>query len=134
MKDIVLAVVKNSKDMVLLIQRAHLEVATDGSESRLEWAFPGGKSEEGETPEEAVAREVRQETGYNIVAKKLISQRTHPQFSVNISYYECELKDFSTKPTTDIHEVVRAKWINTNEIKEYITTDLDPKVAQFLGL
>jgi len=38
------------------------------------------------------------------------------------------------RPIVDVHEVESIKWVPTNELKDYFTTDLDPGVAKFLNL
>jgi 8-oxo-dGTP pyrophosphatase MutT (NUDIX family) len=45
-------------------KRALFLLRGDKENSPLTWAFPGGRIEEGETPEDAVIREVREETGW----------------------------------------------------------------------
>ena len=44
----------------VLIRRGHLLVLRN---ERGEWELPGGRLDDGETPEEAVVREIREETG-----------------------------------------------------------------------
>jgi 8-oxo-dGTP pyrophosphatase MutT (NUDIX family) len=56
------AVVANERDEVLLTRRR------DGGE----WVLPGGSVEEGEAPWEAVAREVREESGLEIGDVRLV--------------------------------------------------------------
>jgi len=41
------------------------------------WAFPGGKSEEGETPEETVVREVKEEVGLDFVPERIFETNTN---------------------------------------------------------
>ena len=61
---VALAVVKNDVGKVLIVQRARAERGSD--DSRLLWAFPGGKPDDDETLQEAVVRETKSETGYKI--------------------------------------------------------------------
>lgn len=132
-KEIVLGIIKSPAGKVILISRVWPEKSLDGS-TTLTWAFPGGNIDEGETSEEALSREVRQETGLRIKVKKKISERIHPQFNVHISYFDCEIvPSGGMKPITDVHEVQSVKWVDPKGVKDYFTTDLDPKVAKFLG-
>jgi len=62
-KEIVLGIIKNQTGKVIIVNRIWPEKSLDGG-AILQWAFPGGNVDEGETPEEAVAREVRNETGF----------------------------------------------------------------------
>jgi 8-oxo-dGTP diphosphatase len=55
------AVIRDAAGRLLLIRRGH-------DPHRGLWSLPGGRIEAGESPEEAVVREVREETGLEVVA------------------------------------------------------------------
>ena len=57
MRTVVAAVIERSDRRLLIGQRRR------GDTSPLKWEFPGGKVEEGETPEGALARELKEELG-----------------------------------------------------------------------
>jgi 8-oxo-dGTP diphosphatase len=57
MRTVVAAVIERSDRRLLIGQRRR------GDTSPLKWEFPGGKVEPGETPEAALARELREELG-----------------------------------------------------------------------
>jgi len=57
MRTVVAAVIERSDRRLLIGQRRRSDT------SPLKWEFPGGKVEAGETPEEALARELREELG-----------------------------------------------------------------------
>jgi len=128
-----LGVVVNKQNQVLMIRRVKKEKGRNGS--ILHWAFPGGKQRLNETREECVEREILDETGYDVNSTKQISLRMHPQFFVIVVYHLCRLvsPEPIAKPN-EPHEIAEIKWIKRKEIKNLITTALDPNVAKELGL
>lgn len=128
-----LGIVLNKKGEVLMIRRKKPEKGKDGA--ILEWAFPGGKQFSNEEREEAVRREVLAETGYDVTSIKQIDLSFHPQISVIIIYHLCTLNN--EKPIAnpkEAHEVAEIKWVKPEAIKSLITTELNPKVAEELGI
>lgn len=89
--NISLGVVSNKANEVLLVERIKRETLEDGS--ALTWAFPGGKVEPLENPEQAVVREIREETGYETAALSRIFQGRHPIAPVYVTYIACRLRD-----------------------------------------
>ena len=132
LEKISMAVIKNKVGKVLIIERSRPERGSD--DTKLVWAFPGGRLENGEKPEEAAVRESLDETGYIISSKGLISERDHPQFPFHIYYFDCELVPGPSKVAWEIHEINGCKWINPADLKKYFSTSLDPGVAKHLGI
>ena len=128
-----LGIVVNNKGEVLMIHRTEKEAGKNGAV--LEWCFPGGKQRLGESRSESVERGVLAKTGYDIESIREISLRVHPQILVFIVYHFCRLK--SEKPIDkpkEPDEIAEIKWVKKQEIKNLITTHLDEKVSQELGL
>jgi mutator protein MutT len=72
----------------LLIAQRHRDSHLGGL-----WEFPGGKREPGETDEECLAREIREELGVEIAVGKLFEDLTHhyPEKSVHLKFFVCRL-------------------------------------------
>lgn len=127
-----LGIVLNEKEEVLMIRRKEKEVGKDGS--ILNWAFPGGKQLREESREECIKRTIFTETGYDVESVREISLRWHPQFPVLVAYHLCKL--VSEKPVakpSEPHEIAEVKWVKQADIKNLITTDIDPDVNKLLG-
>ena len=82
---------------------------------------PGGSVEEGESPDEAVVREVFEETNMEVLHKELIGYQDIylPDETVRQVRYFCKVRplgDFVSDPDGDITEI---KLIDPSEYKEY---------------
>lgn len=55
------------------------------------WEFPGGKVEEGETPEECLAREMMEEMGVQVSVGDMLASVKHsyPDLAVELHAFEC---------------------------------------------
>lgn len=89
------------------------------------WELPGGKIEFGETPEDAVKREIFEETGYNVIVKEIIpytnvSVWQYPEFKQHtiVFSYLCELEDDNHVEIKD-NRVNKCKWIDISEIEDH---------------
>jgi mutator protein MutT len=92
----VAGIVRDEAGRVLLVQRGH-PPATD------QWAFPGGRLESGETLEEAVRREVREECALEVRAGPLLysTQVASPQGQFLILDFFCEVVGGVLRPGDD---------------------------------
>lgn len=94
-------------------------------EANGKWEIPGGKIEFGETPEDAVKREILEETGYNVKVKQIIpyskvsmwEYSDYKQHTV-IFFYICELENEKHVEIKD-NRINTYKWISENELSNY---------------
>lgn len=129
-----LGIVLNKKEEVLMIRRKQIERGKDNSV--LTQAFPGGKQRLKETREECVKRNILSETGYDVIPPKQIVLRVeHAQFLIMVAYHLCRLNSPNqiAKPC-EPHEIAEIRWVKVKDIKNLITTALDPDVARQLKL
>ena len=78
------------------------------------WEFPGGKMEEGETPQEALKREIMEELGIEIKVGELITkiEYDYPTFHLSMDCFFVEIisGDLILKEHED------AKWLTKEEL------------------
>ena len=106
----VAAAVVRHGDRLLLTQRP------PGGPLGLMWELPGGKIEEGETPEHALARELREELGVAAHALEVVEVVSHDYahgLEVEIVFVRCELDSFEFTPSPAVHAV---RWANPAEL------------------
>jgi mutator protein MutT len=81
------------------------------------WNLPGGGLEVGETVEQGVAREVREEVGIEIRIVRLVGVYSKPQKSEVVLTFLCKPAD-DTEPTTS-DEVSEVGWFAANALPEH---------------
>ena len=103
----VVAAVIRKDDKIFATQRGYGEFK-DG------WEFPGGKIEEGETPEQALAREIKEELDTEIQVGKLIDtiEYDYPKFHLSMDCFWCEIMQGGL----ELKEHEAARWLSKEEL------------------
>lgn len=98
----------------------------------LKWEFPGGKIESGETAEECLIRELREELGVSVLIGSALSPATHsyPDFTVTLYPFTCRLNG----GTVTNHEHHALKWVEPQQLAEldWATADL-PVIREYMN-
>ena len=88
------------------------------------WEFPGGKIEEGETPEQALAREIQEELDAEIRVGDLIDtiEYDYPTFHLSMDCFWAEV----VSGNLELKEAEAAKWLTKEELDsvEWLPADI----------
>ena len=114
---IIKAVNENEEPIIFATQRGY--GALKGG-----WEFPGGKIEEGETPQEALVREIKEELETEISVGELIDtiEYDYPTFHLSMDCFWAEIVSGNLVLTE--HEA--AKWLTKGELNsvEWLPADI----------
>lgn len=124
---VVAAIIVSEEGRVFATQRGYGEFK-DG------WEFPGGKVEAGESPQEALAREIREELDTEIEVGELLDtvEYDYPAFHLSMGCYVCRIR------SGELHllEHEAAKWLSAADLYsvDWLPADLGliPQIEKLL--
>ena len=100
-------------------------------EGKAGWEFPGGKMEPGETPEEALMREIWEELETRIRVERLVQtvEWDYPAFHLTMHCYLCHVESGHL----ELKEHEAAKWLRKEELESVNWLPADEAVVKRLG-
>ncbi|MEH6855298.1 8-oxo-dGTP diphosphatase MutT [Priestia megaterium] len=123
MRKVVAAIIKE-KDQILIAQR-HSKDPLAGK-----WEFPGGKLETGETPEECLVREIREELQVEVEIGSFYDDNVYDfkDQAIHLLFYWAEIMNGEVTPV--VHDDV--KWITIKELARFDFAPADIPIVKRL--
>lgn len=119
----VVAAVIRDKDRVLATARGY-------GDYKDFWEFPGGKIEEGETPEDALVREIQEELDIHIEINEYITtvEYDYPQFHLSMQCYFCN----RLSGNLTLKEAESSRWLSKEQLDSVKWLPADAKVVKYI--
>ena len=106
----------------LICQRAHDDALP------LLWEFPGGKAEEGETLEQCIVRECKEELDVDIRVICEFSKTNYSYASKELFFTFFIAEIVGGALTVNVHEQI--KWVSIEELKDYTFCPADVEIVE----
>ncbi|MBR2959418.1 MAG: (deoxy)nucleoside triphosphate pyrophosphohydrolase [Bacteroidales bacterium] len=114
--EVVAAIIHDGHGRIFATQRGY-------GEWKDYWEFPGGKMESGETPEEALLREIWEELETRIAVERLVEtvEWDYPAFHLTMHCYLCHVESGHL----ELKEHEAARWLTNAELEsvEWLPAD-----------
>lgn len=123
MRDVVAALIWDG-DRFMICQRP------ENKARGLLWEFVGGKTEPGETKEEALIRECREELDITVAPGTVFMEVDHvyPDITIHLTLFNCTIAEGTPK----LLEHNDLKWIKVSEIDDYQFCPADEEILKCL--
>lgn len=109
----------------IIVRDGKFLIARRGQGKHLEgcWEFPGGKVEDGESPEDCLDRELREELSIDVEVLGYITENVHayPEKTIKLIAYLVKYLGGEFKLTS--HD--RIQWVNFDEVESYVLAPAD---------
>ncbi|MGL5272360.1 MAG: (deoxy)nucleoside triphosphate pyrophosphohydrolase [Phocaeicola sp.] len=94
------------------------------------WEFPGGKIEQGESHQEALIREIKEELAVSIAVERYLgtTESDYSAFHLTMHCYLCQI----TGGTIELREHADACWLDTNSLQKVTWLPADREVIEWL--
>ncbi len=116
----------NKQNQVLLAQRP------EGKDMAGLWEFPGGKVKEGETPDVALVREIKEELDLTLLPENLtpttFAAHNYPDFHLFMPLYLCRTWQGKPRPM----EGQKIAWVSSRDFSSYPMPPADAPLAAWL--
>lgn len=111
MINVVAGIIRNEEGKFLITQR-NLKKAQGGL-----WEFPGGKIEAGETKEDAIVREIKEELTIDIRVDEYLDEKLfeYPEKTINLIAIKCT----KVGGELNLNEHEDARWISKDELDNF---------------
>ena len=121
---VIIAVNKENKQIIFATQRGY-------GEFKGGWEFPGGKIESGETPQQALKREIMEELDTEIAVGELIDtiEYDYPNFHLSMDCFWCEV----IRGELILKEAEDAKWLTREHLADVKWLPADVTLIEKIG-
>ncbi|MBR5599077.1 MAG: (deoxy)nucleoside triphosphate pyrophosphohydrolase [Alphaproteobacteria bacterium] len=125
MKIVGTAIIVNDRQEILIGQRP------EGKDLAGLWEFPGGKCEKGETIEECIKREIKEELDVDVEVHEFLlevkKEYQHGSFVLNV--HKAKIKDVKNLKS-NVHQ--KLVWVKVSELRNYEYPEADIDIIEYL--